>query len=64
MYPADQLIHMKAKMLQQVIDKEMQLNKVAEYFDVTRQAASKWLAKFKYGGIAELVPKKSGPKTG
>ena len=64
MYPADQLIHMKAKMLQQVVDKEMQLNKVAEYFDVSRQAASKWLAKYKYGGIAELVPKKSGPKTG
>jgi len=55
---------MKAKMLQQVIDKELQLNKVAEYFDVTRQSVSKWLAKYKYGGIAELTPKKSGPKSG
>lgn len=64
MYPADQLLHMKEKMLKKVLVKEMKLQDVAEYFDVTRQAASKWLAKYKYGGIAELVPKKSGPKSG
>ena len=64
MYPSDQLIHMKAKMLQKVVDKKMQLNEVAEHFDVTRQAASKWLANYRFGGIAELVPKKSGPKSG
>jgi transposase InsO family protein len=51
MYPSDQLIRMK-------------VNEVADYFDVSRQSVSKWLAKYKYGGIAELIPKKSGPKTG
>ena len=64
MYPSDQLLKMKAKMLQKVIDKEMKLQECADHFSVSRQAASKWLAKFKYGGIAELVPKKSGPKLG
>lgn len=64
MYPSDQLLHMKEKMLTKVIHKEMKLQELAEYFDVTRQSASKWLAKFKHGGMAELVPKKSGPKSG
>ena len=64
MYPADKLIHMKAKMLQKVIEKKMLLKDVAEHFDVSRQATSKWLAKFKFGGIEALVPKKSGPKSG
>ncbi len=64
MYPSDQLLRMKEKMLQKVIDKKMELQECADYFSVSRQSASKWLAKFKHGGIAELVPKKSGPKSG
>ncbi len=64
MYPPDQLTRMKEKMLTKVLAKEMKLKEVAEYFEVSRQTVSKWLAKYKYGGIAELVPKKSGPKTG
>lgn len=64
MYPSDQLLLMKERMLTKVINKEMQLQELADHFSVTRQSASKWLAKFKYGGIAELAPKKSGPKSG
>ena len=64
MYPAQKLIEMKGKMLQKVIDKKLKLNEVADSFDVTRQTVSKWMAKYKYGGIAELAPKKSGPKSG
>jgi len=64
MYPSDQLLQMKEKMLKKVLAKEMKLRDVAEIFGVTRQSTSKWLAKYKYGGMAELVPKKSGPKNG
>jgi transposase InsO family protein len=64
MYPSDQLLPMKERMLNKVINKEMKLQELAEHFGVTRQSASKWLAKFKHGGIAELIPKKSGPKSG
>jgi transposase len=64
MYPSDQLLQMKEKMLKKVLAKEMKLQEVAEIFGVTRQSTSKWLAKYKYGGMAELVPKKSGPKNG
>jgi len=64
MYPSDQLLQMKEKMLKKVLSKEMKLHEVAEIFGVTRQSASKWLAKYKYGGMPELVPKKSGPKNG
>ena len=64
MYPSDQLIRMKEKMLKKVIAKEMKVKEVADHFNVTRQSVSKWLAKYKYGGIAELIPKRSGPKSG
>lgn len=64
MYPSDQLLRMKEKMLLKVLNKEMKLYELADHFSVTRKTASKWLAKFKFGGIAELVPKKSGPKSG
>ncbi len=64
MYPPDQLTRMKEKMLKKVLRKEMKLKEFAEHFDVTRQTASKWLSKYKYGGVAELLPKKSGPKSG
>ena len=64
MYPSDKLLLMKEKMLTKVVNKEMKLCELADHFDVTRQAASKWLSKYKFGGMAELVPKKSGPKSG
>ena len=64
MYPCYKLIEMKGKMLEKVVWKEMKLQELAEHFSVTRQTASKWLAKYKHGGIAELVPKKPGSKTG
>lgn len=64
MYPSDQLLLMKERMLTKVINKEMQLQELADFFAVSRQTASKWLAKFKFGGIAGLAPKKSGPKSG
>ncbi len=64
MYPSDQLLKMKEQLLQDIIDKKREVQEVAEIFGVSRQSVSIWLGKFKHGGIAELVPKKSGPKGG
>lgn len=64
MYPSDQLLKMKEKLIQEVLDKKREVQEVAEIFGVSRQAVSQWLAKFRHGGIAELVPKKPGPKGG
>ena len=64
MYPSDQLLKMKEKLLQEVLDKKREVQELAEIFGVSRQAVSQWLGKFKHGGIAELVPKKPGPKSG
>lgn len=64
MYPTEQLLLMKEKLLKKVLKKEMKIAEVAEILGVTRQSVSKWLAKYRYGGITELVPKKSGPKSG
>ena len=60
MYPAEQLLLMKEKLLKKVLRKEMKICEVAELVGVTRQSVSKWLAKYWYGGIAELVPQKAG----
>ena len=64
MYPTEQLLLMKEKLLKKVLKKEMKIAEVAEILGVTRQSVSKWLAKYRYGGITELVPEKSGPKSG
>ena len=64
MYPSDQLLFMKEKMLQKILTKDIQLQEVAEIFGVSRQSVSKWLAQYRFGGIAEIAPKKSGPKSG
>ena len=64
MYPSQELLKMKERKLQELLEKEVKQQDLVEFFDVSRQTISKWLAKYKYGGIAELEPKKSGPKNG
>ena len=64
MYPSDQLLTMKEKMIKKVLAKEMKVKELADHFDVSRQSASKWISKYRFGGMAELTPKKSGPKSG
>jgi len=64
MYPSEQLLKIKEQLLQDIIDKKRDAQDVAKIFGVSRQAVSQWLGKLKHGGIAELIPKKSGPKGG
>ena len=64
MYTCYKLLEMKERMLQKVLEKKMKVGEVAEHFGVSRQSVSKWLSKYRYGGIAELAGKKPGPKSG
>lgn len=64
MYPSNQFIQVKKKLLNQIMAKERKIKEVAELLGVSRQSVSKWLAKYKYEGETGLYPKKSGPKKG
>jgi len=64
MYPSNQFILMKKKLLDDIITKKRKINEVAEILCVSRQSISKWLAKYKYEGEFGLSPKKPGPKQG
>ena len=47
-----------------ILEKKMRIQDVAFVLGVSRQSISKWLAKYKFEGVAGLIPKKSGPKKG
>lgn len=64
MYPSNQFIQMKKQLFDDVISKKRKLKEVAEILCISRQSASKWLARYKQEGEAGLYPKKSGPKQG
>lgn len=64
MYISYQMIMLRKKLLDKIIAKEMKVNEVAFVLDVRRETVSKWLAKYKYGGLDEIMPRKPGPKKG
>ena len=64
MYPSDQLLKMKEKLLKDVLSKRRKINEVSDILGVSRQSISKWLAKYKFEGMMGLIPKKPGPKSG
>ena len=64
MYISYQMIMLRKNLLDKIISKRMKVNDVAFVLGVRRETVSKWLAKYKFGGIDELTPKKPGPKKG
>jgi transposase InsO family protein len=55
---------MKKRKLDQLLKKELKVKDLMKDFDVSTQTISKWKAKYIFGGIAELQPKKPGQKSG
>ena len=64
MYLSYEMLQMKERILKQVIGKEMKVQDAAFLLGVSRRSISKWLFKYRYGGISEIAPKKPGPKSG
>jgi len=64
MYISYETLHMKEKILQQIIKKEMRVKEAAFLLGVTRRSISKWLFRYRYEGIDGIAPKKPGPKSG
>jgi transposase InsO family protein len=64
MYPSNQFIQMKKKLLDEIISKKRKVKEVSEILGVSRQSISKWLAQYKFEGESGLYAKKPGPKKG
>lgn len=64
MYPSyDMLLH-REKLIKEIIAKKRKVKEVADILDVKRETVSRWLAKYRFGGLDEMCPKKPGPKIG
>lgn len=64
MYISYQMTMLRKTHLDRIIAKEEKVEEAAFALDVRRETVSRWLAKYKYGGIDEIAPKKPGPKKG
>jgi transposase InsO family protein len=63
-YQCDQYIQMKIDRVQDIIAKKRKIKDVAEFFSVSRQIVSRWVAIYRVHGEKWLVPKKPWPKNG
>ncbi|MEK6846127.1 MAG: DDE-type integrase/transposase/recombinase [Nanoarchaeota archaeon] len=64
MYPSYDMILHREKLLKEIMEKKRRVNEVAEILGIERETVSRLLAKYKFGGLDEIVPKKPGPKIG
>lgn len=55
---------MKIERVKDIISKKRKIKDVAEFFGVTRQIVSRWVALYRIHGEVGLVPKKPWPKKG
>lgn len=64
MYPCYEMLLQRKKLMEEIIAKKRTATEVAEILGVKRETVSRWLAKYKFGGMDEIIPKKPGPKVG
>ena len=64
MYPCYEMLLHREKLIREIETKKRTATEVAEILDVERETVSRWLAKYRFGGLDEICPKKPGPKVG
>ncbi|HRX63727.1 MAG TPA: helix-turn-helix domain-containing protein [Candidatus Absconditabacterales bacterium] len=58
------MIKMRARLIEDILQKKRKVQEVAELLSVTRKTIHKWKSRYKIHGIGGLIPEKSGPKKG
>lgn len=64
MYPSQDMIFHREKLLKEILEKKRKVKEVAEILDVKRETVSRWLAKYRFEGLDGICPRKPGPKIG
>ena len=64
MYPSYEMLQHRGKLLEDIVKKKRKVKEVAEILDVKRETVSRWLGRYRFGGMDEIIPAKPGPKKG
>lgn len=64
MYPSQDMILHREKLLKEILEKKRRVKEVAGILDVKRETVSRWLAKYRFEGLDGICPQKPGPKIG
>ena len=51
MYPSQDMIIHREKLLKEILEKKRRVKEVAEILDVKRETVSRWLAKYRFEGL-------------